>query len=94
MRIHEDIGTFSRGHDTEEQVKKVFEELAEVFAENRRLIGVRGHARTVKQDLGSEMADLIVATCNLASMHGFTSDDMSWFIAKANAKNRERGRLQ
>ena len=68
-----------------EQAKKVLEEAAEVFgAWQNRELGI------VCDSLLDEIADLITASCNLASALGF--DDLRPAMEACRKRNEERGR--
>lgn len=81
-----EVPVFPNAKADKEQVKKVLEEAAEVFgAWQNRELGI------VCDSLLDEIADLITASCNLASALGF--DDLRPALRECRRRNDERGRF-
>lgn len=85
-----------------EQVCKVLEEAAEVFAAWQKCDECEGGARWCKEcrkglrfdgcpyeDLSDEIADVIQAACNLAERYGI---DVAAAMVRCEERNRKRGR--
>lgn len=80
-----EVAVFPNAKADKEQAKKVLEEAAEVFgAWQNRELGI------VCDSLLDEIADLITASCNLASALGF--DDLRPAMEACRKRNEERGR--
>ena len=71
--------TFPRAAPTKEQALKVLEEAAEVV-----------EAFKSGEDVNDEIADTILACCNLSASLGVT--DLTPYLARCEEKNRRRGR--
>lgn len=81
-----EVAVFPNPKADKEQAKKVLEEAAEVFgAWQNRELGI------VCDSLLDEIADLITASCNLASALGF--DDLRPALKECRRRNEERGRF-
>ena len=81
-----EVAVFPNAKADKEQAKKVLEEAAEVFgAWQNRELGI------VCDSLLDEIADLITASCNLASALGF--DDLRPAVEECRRRNEERGRF-
>lgn len=98
MRL--DFETFLVGDD-KEAARKLPEEAAEAFAEwvrcdelapsadYRRLDRGGGFYRVDR--LADELADVVMAACNLAARYGI---DLQEAMGRCEARNRERGRYE
>ena len=89
MRL--EFETFVADCSDKEQAVKVLEEAAEVFsaweqADNEYLVATCGFR--VLENLGDEIADVVMAACNLAARFGL---DMEKYMSRCERKNRERG---
>ena len=81
-----EVSVFPNAKADKEHAKKVLEEAAEVFgAWQNRELGI------VCDSLLDEIADLITASCNLASALGF--DDLRPALKECRKRNEERGRF-
>lgn len=83
--------TFRSDCSDKEQAVKVLEEAAEVFSaweqiDNEYLVATCGFR--VLENLGDEVADVIMAACNLAARFNL---DMEEHMRRCERKNRERG---
>lgn len=92
MRL--EFETFKSDCSDKEQAVKVLEEAAEVFsaweqADNEYLVATCGFR--VLENLGDEIADVVMAACNLADRFGI---DMTEHMSRCVKKNRERGRYE
>lgn len=78
------INTFEVGDSAEEQVKKVLEEVNELFAE------VHDKERFNYVAIADEAIDTVVAVANLLRMLGITNSDVQDAIKRVNSRNDER----
>lgn len=92
MRLEFD--TFRSDCSDKEQAVKVLEEAAEVFSaweqvDDNWLVNTCGFR--VMEHLGDEIADVIMAACNLAERFNI---DVSEHMRRCVKKNKERGRYE
>lgn len=92
MRI--EFETFKADCSDKEQAVKVLEEAAEVFSaweqvDDEWLVATCGFR--VMERLGDEIADVIMAACNLAERFDI---DVGEHMHRCVRKNRERGRYE
>lgn len=85
-----EVTTFDTGCTDKEQATKVLEEAAEVFGAWQYVsqfnpLGVLLNANR----LADEIADVIMAACNLAARYGI---DMESAMLRCNERNHQRGR--
>lgn len=82
-----EVAVFPNAKADKEQVKKVLEEAAEVFGawQESDIGNISDYA------VLDEIADLITASCNLASALGF--DDLRPAMEECRERNEERGRF-
>ena len=88
------VETFPDAQADKEQILKVLEESAEVFAAWQAWIDAQRDdypVRWRRDDLVDECADLIQATCNLLA--GLGVDDMTEAMERCRIRNVERGRM-
>lgn len=82
-----EVAVFPNAKADKEQAKKVLEEAAEVFGAWQDMsCGISTESEVVE-----EVADLITASCNLASALGF--DDLRPAMEECRRRNEERGRF-
>lgn len=82
-----EVPVFPNATADKEQAKKVLEEAAEVFGAWQDMsCGISTESEVVE-----EIADLITASCNLASALGF--DDLRPAMEECRRRNEERGRF-
>jgi Lar family restriction alleviation protein len=82
-----EVPVFPNATADKEQAKKVLEEAAEVFGAWQDMsCGISTESEVVE-----EIADLITASCNLASALGF--DDLRPAVEECRRRNEERGRF-
>lgn len=82
-----EVPVFPNAKADKEQAKKVLEEAAEVFGAWQDMsCGISTESEVVE-----EIADLITASCNLASALGF--DDLRPAMEECRRRNEERGRF-
>ena len=82
-----EVAVFPNATADKEQAKKVLEEAAEVFGAWQDVsCGI-----STESDVLEEIADLITASCNLASALGF--DDLRPAMEECRRRNEERGRF-
>ena len=90
MRL--EVTTFDTGCTDKEQATKVLEEAAEVFGAWQQLDradSIGNYLTICRLALGSELADVITAACNLAERYGI---DMESEMQYCQMRNHMRGR--